>query len=435
MVVEEKAASAISECVGLKTMDKVLTIIMAGGAGERLQPLTRERAKAAVPFGGKFRLIDFTLSNCVNSGLRQIFVLTQYLSESLHRHIQEGWGISSSGLGDFIYCVPAQQKLGSQWYRGTADAVRQNMNLVRTKDVEDVLILSGDHVYKMNYLQLVAYHRTKKAGLTVSAIRERKERAAGTLGVLEIDQEHRLIGFEEKPAQPKTLVDAPDYALASMGVYIFKVGTLLQTLQGQEEDFGKHVIPGMIGKHRDIYVYDYEKENKIEDFVVEVKDGIREKVLVDKTRDSPYWKDVGTIDSYYQASMDLVGIDPLFNLYGERWPLRTYQRPLPPSKCVLGGRTLESIVCDGCIISGGNVWNSILSPGVIVERDAVVEQSVIFDDVIIEPGARIRRAIIDKESRIRAGTSIGYDQEADKKRGCTISDNGIVVVPKGSDIR
>jgi len=416
-------------------MDKVLTIVMAGGAGERLQPLTRERSKAAVPFGGKFRLIDFTLSNCVNSGLRQIFILTQYRSESLHRHIQEGWGISSSGLGDFIYCVPAQQKLGSEWYRGTADAVRQNLNLVKTKDVEGVLILSGDHIYKMNYLQLVAFHRVKQAALTVSAIRERRERAAGTLGVLEIDHDHRLIGFEEKPAQPKTLADAPDYALASMGVYIFEVGTLLEALQGQDDDFGKHVIPGMIGKHHDIYVYDYEKENKIEDFKVEVKDGIREKVLVDKTRDSSYWKDVGTIDSYYQASMDLVGIDPLFNLYGERWPIRTYQRPLPPSKCVLGGKTPQSIVCDGCIVSDGTVWNSILSPGVVVERGAEVEQSVIFDDVIIEPSARIRRAIVDKQSRIRAGVSIGFDQEADKTRDCTISDNGIVVVPKGTDIR
>ena len=415
-------------------VDKVLVIIMAGGAGERLQPLTRRRSKGAVPFGGKFRLIDFTLSNCINSGLRQIYILTQYLSESLNRHIQNGWGISSSGLGDFIYCVPAQQKLGADWYRGTADAVRQNMNLVKTKDVEDILVLSGDHIYKMNYFQLVAFHRMKKAGLTVSAIREKRERAAGTLGVLEIDQDHRLIGFEEKPAQPKTLVDAPDYALASMGVYIFEVDTLLEALQGQDDDFGKHVIPGMIGKHHDIFVYDYEKENKIEDFIVEVKDGIREKILVDKTRDSSYWKDVGTIDSYYEASMDLVGVDPLFNLYGERWPIRTYQRPLPPSKCVLDGKTPQSIVCDGCIVSGGIVWNSILSPGVIVERDAVVEQSVIFDDVIIEPGARIRRAIIDKKSRIRAGASIGYDREADQRRGCAISDNGIVVVPKGTDI-
>jgi len=416
-------------------MDKVLVIILAGGAGERLQPLTRGRSKASIPFGGKFRLIDFALSNCVNSGLRQIFVLTQYLSESLHRHIQDGWGISSSGLGDFIYCVPAQQKLGADWYRGTADAVRQNVNLVRTRDFEDVLILSGDHIYKMNYLQMVAYHRMKQASLTISAIRAGKEQAAGRLGVLEIDGDHRLIGFEEKPAQPKTMPEAPDYALASMGVYMFKVGTLLQALEGHGDDFGKDVIPGMLGKHHDIHIYDYEQENRIEDFKVEVKDGIREKVLVNKTRDSSYWRDVGTIDSYYEASMDLVGVDPLFNLYGERWPIRTYQRPLPPSKCVLGGKTPQSIVCDGCIVSDGTVWNSILSPGVIVERDAVVEQSVIFDDVIIEPGARIRKAIVDKESRIRTGTSIGYDREADKRRGCTISDNGIVVVPKGMDIR
>jgi glucose-1-phosphate adenylyltransferase len=414
--------------------DKVLVIIMAGGAGDRLQPLTRERSKGAVPFGGKFRLIDFTLSNCVNSGLRQIYVLTQYLSESLNRHIQEGWAISSAGLGDYIYCIPAQQKIGLDWYRGTADAVRQNLNLVRKKDVENVLILSGDHVYKMNYLQFVAYHGMKKAGLTISAVRARKEQAAGRLGVLEIDQDYRLIGFEEKPAQPKTLANTLDYTLASTGVYIFKVDTLLQTLQGKEDDFGKHIIPGMIGKHHDIFVYDYEQENKIEDFEVKVKDGIREKVLVDKTRDSSYWKDVGSLDSYYEASIDLVSVDPPFNLYGERWPVRTYQRPLPPSKCTLGGKISESIVCDGCIISNGTVWGSILSPGVVVERDAVVEQSVIFDDVVIEPSARIRRAIIDKGSRIRAGASIGYDREADKRRGYAISDNGIVVVPKGTDI-
>jgi glucose-1-phosphate adenylyltransferase len=415
-------------------VEKVLVIIMAGGAGERLQPLTRRRSKGAVPFGGKFRLIDFTLSNCINSGLRKIFVLTQYLSESLNRHIQEGWSISSSGLGDYIYSMPAQQKLGADWYRGTADAVRQNLNLVREKNVEDVLILSGDHIYKMNYRQFVAYHRMKKAGLTVSAVRASKEQATGKLGVLEVDREQGLIGFEEKPAQPKMLVDAPNYALASTGVYIFKVDTLLQALQGQEEDFGRHIIPEMIGKHHDIFVYDYEQENKIEDFEVKVKNGIREKILVDKTRDSSYWRDVGSIDSYYEASMELVGVDPLFNLYGEKWPFRTYQRPLPPSKCILGGKISESIVCDGCIISGGTVRDSIVSPGVVVERDARVEQSVVFDNVIIEPGASIRRAIVDKESRIRVGASIGYDRKADERRGCTISDNGIVVIPKGMDI-
>jgi glucose-1-phosphate adenylyltransferase len=416
-------------------MVKVLTIIMAGGAGERLKPLTMERSKAAVPFGGKFRLIDFTLSNCINSGFRNIYILTQYRSESLNHHIQDGWGISSSGLGDFVYNVPAQQKLGAEWYQGTADAVRQNLNLINARDAEDILILSGDHVYKMNYVQLLVYHRTKKAALTVSAIRERKERAAGALGILEVDRDYRLVGFEEKPSQPKTLADAPDYALASMGVYIFKANTLLDILQGQGDDFGHHIIPQMIGSNLDIYVYDYEKENSIEDYKVEVKDGIREKVLVNPTRDSSYWKDVGTIDSYYEASMDLVGVEPSFNLYGEKWLLRTYQRPLPPSKYILGGKTLESIVCDGCIISGGTVWNSILSPGVVIEKGVEVEQSVIFDDVIIEPGAKVRRAIIDKQSRIRAGVTIGYNHEADKSRGCTISENGVVVVPRGIEIK
>jgi glucose-1-phosphate adenylyltransferase len=414
--------------------DRVMAIIMAGGAGERLQPLTRGRSKGAVPFGGKFRLIDFPLSNCVNSGLRQIYVLTQYLSESLNQHIQEGWAISSAGLGDYVYCIPAQQKVGLEWYRGTADAVRQNLNLIKPKGADDVLILSGDHIYKMNYLQLVAYHRNKKASVTVSALRVKKDQAAGRLGVLEVDHNHRLIGFEEKPMEPKTMPGAPDYSLASMGVYIFKVHALLNALQGNGDDFGQHIIPGMTGKHHDIFVYDYEEENKVADFEIKVQDGIREKVLVDKIRDSSYWKDVGTIDSYYEVSMDLLSVDPLFNLYGERWPIRTFQRPLPPSKCILGGKITDSIVCDGCIISGGTVQGSIISPRVIVERDALVEQSVVFDDVMVEPGARIKRAIIDKETRIRAGASIGYDQEADKTRGCTISDAGIVVVPKGTDV-
>jgi len=396
--------------------------------------LTGERSKAAVPFAGKYRLIDFTLSNCVNSGLRQIYVLTQYRSESLNRHIQEGWAISSAGLGDYIYSVPAQQKLGTNWYRGTADAVRQNLNLIEGKDVDNIVILSGDHIYKMNYLQLLDYHDMKRAALTISAVRTSKEQAAGQLGVLEIDRDHRLIGFEEKPMQPKTLVDAPDYSLASAGVYIFKADTLLQTLRGEGYDFGKHVIPGMIGGHHDIFVYDYERENRIDDFEVRVKDGIREKVLVNRTRDSSYWKDVGTIDSYYYASMDLVSVDPPFNLYGERWPVRTYQRLLPPSKCVLGGSISGSIVCDGCIISGGAVQGSVLSPGVIVEKNAIVERSVVFDDVIVEPGAVIRRAIVDKGSRIRTGASIGCDRDEDEKNGFPISEDGITVVPKGANI-
>ena len=415
-------------------VDKVLALVMAGGTGERLQPLTRYRSKSAVTFGGKFRIIDFTLSNCLNSGLRQISVLTQYKSSSLNRHIQEGWGISGSRMGYYIYCVPAQQKVGADWYQGTADAVRQNLDLVSGKDIESIVILSGDHIYKMNYLQMLTYHRMKNADVTTSAIRVRKEQAARTLGVLEVDRTYRMIGFEEKPAQPRTNADAPEYVLASMGVYIFKVATLIKALKQPGDDFGRDVVPRMIGEGRRVFAYDYEKENKIEDFVVEVKEGRRQKVLVDRTRDSFYWKDVGTIDSYYEANMDLVSVDPFFNLYGERWPFRTYHRPLPPTKVVLGGSTPDSIVCEGCIVSGGTVRRSILSPGVVVERDALVEDSVVFDDVNIEPGARIRRAIIDKEVRIQSGASLGYDLEADKGRGCTISDAGIVVIPKGMNI-
>ena len=417
------------------TDDTVTTIIMAGGAGERLKALTQERTKPSVPFGGKFRLIDFTLSNCVNSGLCRIFILTQYKSTSLIRHIQEGWDISSSGLGDFIYCIPAQQKLGPDWYRGTADAVRQNLDLVNGTGVENVLILSGDHVYKMNYLQMVASHRIKKADVTIAAIKLKKDEAAGRLGVLEADQDLRMVEFEEKPAQPKAMAENPEYVLASMGIYIFKLGALIEVLQGREEDFGRDIIPRIAGESFDIFVYDYEKENKIQDFTVEVQGGKRSKILVDKTRDSSYWRDVGTIDLYFEASMDLVSVDPLFNLYGEKWPFRTLQRQLPPSKCIIGGSAHESIVSDGCIISGGIVRRSILSPSIIVERDALIEESVIFDDAVIEPHVRLRRAIVDKGALIESGASVGYDPDADARRGCTISETGIVVVPKAADIK
>ncbi len=414
-------------------MVNVLAIILAGGAGERLQPLTRERSKASVPFAGKYRLIDLTLSNCVNSGIRRIFVLTQYLSESLTRHIQDGWSISSSGLGDFIYCIPAQMKMGAVWYRGTADAVRQNLNLIG-KDTRDIVILSGDHVYKMNYLDLLTFHYEKNADLTVSAIRARREQAAGRLGVLEVDRDYRLIGFEEKPALPKPLPQAPDYSLASMGIYVFKAKALQDILRGEAHDFGKNVIPEMLKWNQNIFAYDYEKKNRINDFEIKVKDGVREKVLIERTRDSAYWRDVGTIDSFFETSMDLLKVDPDFSLYGEKWPLRTYQRQLPPVKCILGGRIIDSLVCDGCIISGGTADRSILSPGVILERDASVTQSVIFDNVYIEPGARIRKAIVDKDCRIRGGAQIGFDPEIDRARGFTVTDSGIVVVPKGSEV-
>ena len=412
-------------------MNTTLAIVMAGGAGERLLPLTRGRSKAAVPFAGKYRVIDFVLSNCINSGIRQIFVLTQYLSDSLNKHIQDGWGISGSRLGDYIYCVPAQQKAGADWYRGTADAIRQNLDLVKEKNADTILILSGDHIYKMNYLQMVAYHKMKKADLTLSAIRVKAEEAAGRLGVLEADKKGKVIGFEEKPRLPMTIGDAPDYVLGSMGIYVFEPSVLREALQGPENDFGMGTIPMAIRKDRKIFAYDYEKENKIEDFVVEMREGTRFKVLVNRTHDSSYWKDIGTIDSYYEVNMELLGVDPPFNLYGEKWPFRAYDKSLPPSKFVFGGRSPDSMVADGCIISGGVVWKSILSPGVVVERDALVEESIILDDVSIEPGARIRRAIIDKDVRVKSGVSIGYDLEADVRKGCIISDGGIVVVPAG----
>jgi glucose-1-phosphate adenylyltransferase len=415
-------------------VEKVLAMVMAGGAGERLQPLTRERSKASVPFAGKFRLIDITLSNCVNSNVRRVYVLTQYLSESLTRHIQDGWSISSSGLGDFIYCIPAQQKMGAIWYRGTADAVRQNLNLINPRDTQDILILSGDHVYKMNYLEILSFHRQHAASLTISAFRAPKAEASGRLGVLEVDRDYRLLGFEEKPLQPKVLSGAVDYVMASMGIYVFKVGVLLDILKSEGQDFGKNIIPAMLTQYNDIFVYDFVKENRIRDYEIKVQNGVREKVMIDKTRDSSYWRDVGTIDSFFEASMELIEVDPPFSLYGEIWPLRTYQRQLPPSKCILGGRIINSIISDGCIISGGTVEQSILSPSVIVERDASIYQSVIFDEAYIEPGAKINRAIIDKECRIRSGVSLGYDRQKDQARGCSISPGGVTIAPKGSDI-
>ncbi len=412
-------------------MQTILTMIMAGGVGERLRPLTRDRAKSAVPFGGKYRLIDLALSNCVNSGMRRILVLTQYRSGSLHMHIEEGWSISHSRLGDYIYCVPPQQKLGSDWYRGTADAVRQNLDLIKTRDADRILLLSGDHVYKMNYQQMFNFHKQRKAQLTIAAVRVRKQDASRKLGVLEMGTGGKLMGFEEKPAQPKTMAAAPDHCLASMGIYLFDSEYLKEALAAPGVDFGKHVIPGLLETDHRIYVYDYEAQNRIDDYTIQVHGRKRKKVLLQQTPDSDYWRDVGTIDSYYEASMDLLGPQPLFNLYGQNWYFRTNERPLPPSKCLLGGIVEDSMVCDGCLINGGHVNNSILSPGVNVDKGALVENCILFDDVTVEPGARIRNAIVDKESSIQSGASLGYDPELDQKRGCTRSEGGIVVVPKG----
>ena len=265
-------------------------------------------------------------------------------------------------------------------------------------------------------------------------MRVHKNIAAGALGVIGIDDRWHVTSFEEKPAEPMTLGDSPDHCLVSMGVYVFKVDTLISILKHGLNDFGKDVIPYMLEKRNRLLVYDYENKNKIRDYIVKLKEGFRQNVLVDRTRDSDYWRDVGTLESYYDASMDLIGVDPCFNLYGEKWPFRTYQREMPPSKLVLGGVAQESIISDGCIISGANVYRSILSPGVVIERDSSVEESIIFDDVSIGPGVRIRKSIVDKKTIIRSGVRLGYDYEADKYRGCTISDMGIIVTPRATVI-
>jgi len=415
-------------------MEKVLTIVLAGGSGTRLQPLTKVRSKPAVPFAGKYRLIDFPLSNCINSGIRRIYVLVQYRSWSLQRHIQEGWGISSSGLDEYIYCLPAQQKTGEVSYQGTADAIRQNLDLLRGKDYQDVLILAGDHVYKMDYRPLVEFHRRAKASMTISAIRVLRDEAAGRLGVFEIDRDSRVIGFSEKPAQPKPLPGDDQNVLASMGIYVFNASALLRVLKEEGDDFGRDIIPPLVSRESDIFLYDFTERNRIEDVVVRVENGRRDKVRVERTRDSSYWRDVGSIDYFYDANMDIIGVDPLFNLYTQKWLFRTFEKSLPPCKCIIGGRIMESVVSDGCIISGGTVQRSVLSPGVIVERNAQVDDSIIFNDVIIEPGARLNRAIVDKESIIRAGISIGYDAEFDRARGFCVSSGGVVVVPRGMDV-
>ncbi len=407
-----------------------LSMVLAGGPGERLRPLTDYEAKPAVTFGGTYRIIDFTLSSCMNSGLRQIYVLTQYKSRSLMHHLQEGWNISGSDLGDFIYPVPAQQMTGGDWYRGTADAVRQNIGLIEEREPDDILIVSADHVYKMNYQSMIDYHREKDADLTVAAIELPKNQAT-RFGVIEIDDNHRMIDFEEKPKKPKT-INGSDRSLVSMGIYLFGTHTLLEALKGSGDDFGRNIIPNIF-RDQKVFVYPY-INNRIRDYVSEMHDGIRRRVISDKIKDSDYWRDIGTIQAYFEANMDLVGVDPALDLYGKLWPLRTLRPQYPPAKFIFGGRALDSIVSDGCIISGGSATKSVLSPGVIVERDAQIEEAILLHDVEVGGGSQIRKAIIGKGVILPPGTVIGYNSEEDARRGLKVDDSGIVVVTKVSRI-
>jgi glucose-1-phosphate adenylyltransferase len=404
----------------------VLTFIMAGGKGERLFPLTKDRTKPAVPFGGIYRIIDFTLSNCINSGLRRMYVLTQYKSESLQRHIRLGWNILASELGEYIELLPAQQRIGDTWYLGTADAIYQNLYTIESEKCEEILILSGDHIYKMNYYTMIDFHRELEADLTVGVVEVNKDRAS-QLGIVEVDKTGKVTGFQEKPKNPHTIPNKPDKVFASMGIYTFKSEILKRELQEDaanktsHHDFGKNIIPQMLKKGLKVAAYNFIDENK---------------------KEAQYWRDIGTIDAYYEANMDLVQVAPECNLYDATWPIRTYQEQFPPAKTVFSGENetgriglaLDSFVAGGCIISGGKVQRSILSPNVRVNSYSEVVDSILMEGVNVGRHAKVKKAIIDKDVIIPEGMVIGYNKEEDKKR-FYVSEEGVVVVAKRTEIK
>ena len=403
-------------------MQRVLALILAGGKGTRLEPLTRDRAKPAVPFGGAYRIIDFTLSNCINSGLRKILVLTQVKSASLDRHMNLGWRFLCRELHEYIDILPPQQRIDENWYQGTADAVYQNIYSIEKAESGYVVILSGDHIYKMDYADLIRDHIESKAVLTIGcipcSIKEGRE-----FGVMEVDSNRRIVAFEEKPQNPKPIPGDPAHCLASMGIYVFNTNFLFEQLcqdatNGKSShDFGKNIIPSMI-QSKLVRAFPFQDKN---------------------TGRSLYWRDVGTLDSYYEANMDLVAVEPELNLYDRSWPLRTYTPQEPPPKFVFAqtagsnprlGHALDSLVCSGSILSGGEVRRSVLGYNVRVNSWSTVEESILFDGVEIGRNCKIRRAIIDKRVRLPEGTTVGYDLDQDRAAGHTVTDSGIVVIGK-----
>jgi glucose-1-phosphate adenylyltransferase len=401
-------------------MDNVLAILLAGGAGERLYPLTRHTAKPAVPFGGTYRIIDFTLSNCINSDVRRIFILTQYKALDLSRHVRDAWNILSPELGEYIEIIPPMQRISQDWYQGTADAVFQNFQSIEVESPELTLILAGDQIYKMNYREMIDWHRSSGADVTIATIQVHPEEAT-RFGIAEIDDDYRIVGFEEKPkhGSPKPSPFNPEMVSASMGIYAFDTPRLLEALHADAEDplsshdFGKDVIPRMLAGHR-VVAYDFHDMN---------------------AKQVRYWRDVGTLDAYYEANLDLVNVTPEFNLYDQRWPIRTHQVQQPPAKFVFAqegrrmGIAIDSIVSAGSIVSGGRVTRSVLSPGVRVNSYCEVEYSILMPDVEIGRYARVRRAILDTGVKLPEGSIVGFDLEADRRKGYTITDAGIVVVP------
>jgi glucose-1-phosphate adenylyltransferase len=401
----------------------VLAIVLAGGRGTRLDPLTRDRAKPAVPFGGIYRIIDFTLSNCINSDLRKILVLTQYKAVSLNRHIDQGWKFLTRELDEYIEVISPQQRIAEHWYQGTADAIYQNVYTIEKAAPRDTLILAGDHIYKMNYARMIEFHRERKADLTIASLPVPRA-TAREFGVIHVDDSGRVVSFLEKPSDPPPMPGQPDQSLASMGIYVFATDVMYELLfqdaarkEASGHDFGKDIIPHMLGTQR-VFAYPFRDENR---------------------KEGAYWRDVGTLDAYYQANLDLIQIEPILNLYDRDWPIHTYQPPFPPPKFVhlesdRRGMALNSIVCQGAIVSGGQVFRSIVSPGVRVNSYALVEDSILFDDVVVGRFARVRKAIIDKDVKIPAHFEVGWNPDLDRARGLTVTDDGVTVVAKSEDL-
>lgn len=409
-------------------MENLLAMILAGGQGSRLQPLTNDRAKPAVHFAGKYRIIDFVLNNFVNSGFLQIKILTQFKSDSLNRHVSQAWDLNRN-LDQYVDLVPAQMRIGNSWYMGTADAIYQNVNLIRDVRPDHVAVFGGDHIYKMAISQMLQYHISKGALATISCIPVRQEEAT-EFGVVEVDDDGRMIGFEEKPSRPKCMPGRPGWALASMGNYIFNSKFLVRELLSDSKlanshhDFGKDILPA-IYNHHPVYVYDF-AENRIRG-ELEASRG--------------YWKDVGTLEAFYEANMDCCAVSPIFNLYNPKWPLRTVNWNLPPAKFVFGekdpegrkGACFDSIVSEGCILSGGQATHSILSPGCYLHSHSMVTDSILFPNVDVGRGARVHRAIVEKGIKIPAGFEVGVNLEKDRER-FHVTDEGIVVIAKDTVI-
>jgi glucose-1-phosphate adenylyltransferase len=397
---------------------KVLSIVLAGGEGKRLMPLTMDRAKPAVPFGGTYRLIDYVLSNLVNAGMRQIAVLTQYKSHSLDRHISLTWRMSTL-LGNYVTPVPAQQRLGPRWYQGSADAIFQSMNLIRDEQPDYVVVFGADNIYRMDVEQMLDAHIAGGLGCTVAAIRVPRSQAS-EFGVIDAGDDAKIDQFLEKPADPPGLPDDPESSFASMGNYIFSTQALIDALttdaasETSRHDMGGDIIPAFVAGG-DAQVYDFSSNE----------------VAGSTDRDRAYWRDVGTIDAYHEAHMDLVSVDPVFNLYNMDWPISTYPVQMPGAKFTLRGLALDSVVSPGCIISGGSIESSVLSPNVRVLESSKVDRSVLLSSVRIGKKAVVRNAILDKNVVVADGAKIGVDRQADLDRGFTISDGGITVVGKG----